>query len=94
MALDLHYLVVKASKSIISRKTHQNLSNQQEAIKSQLTMPGIEPGPLGREIGVVASTPQRLHVLKIKSNNSDNFCKFFNAFPTPPFRNVDIFVLV
>ena len=82
MALDLHYLVVKASKSIISRKTHQNLSNQQEAIKSQLTMPEIEPGPLGRELGVVASTPWRLHVLRIKSNNYDNFCKFFKKAQT------------
>ena len=63
MALDLHYLVVKASKSIISRKNHQNLSNQQEAIKSQLSMPGIEPGPHEWEIGVVASVPQRSLVL-------------------------------
>ena len=76
MALDLHYLVVKASKSIISRKTHQNLSNQQEAIKSQPTMPGIELGPLDQEIGVVASTPWRSHVIRMKSNDFDNFCKF------------------
>ena len=39
-------------------------------------MPGIEPGPLKRKIGVVASVLRRLHALKIKSNNSDNFCKF------------------
>ena len=58
MALDLHYLVIKASKIIISRRTHQNLSNQQEVIKSQPLMPGIEPGPLEREIGVVTSVLQ------------------------------------
>ena len=82
MALDLHYLVVKASKSITSRKTHQNLSNQQEAIKIQLTMPGIEPGPLVWEIGVVASVPRRSHELIFKSNNCDNFCRFFKNVQT------------
>ena len=45
-------------------------------------MPEIEPGPLGRELGVVASTPWRLHVLRIKSNNYDNFCKFFKKAQT------------
>ena len=82
MALDLHYLVVKASKSIISRKIHQNLSNQQEVIKSQLMMPGIEPGPPEWETDVVASILRSSHVNIFKSNNSDNFCKFWKNVQT------------
>ena len=39
-------------------------------------MPGIEPGLLEWETGVVASVLQRSHVVGNKSDNYDTFCKF------------------